>query len=252
MAGGSQESNGGGTVTDWQSGFEKLCGRKPTDKEIQTALTIQNNFGIRDNDAIFPLLVVLGYYQKAYADVPDGIKQSCQQLLNSFKSTAEQTAHSAVESAKADMAKAVASTAQDVARNVAARGKWKWAAGCIALVAIALGSILGFDMYRYEKLIDAAKREASNSGYAIGYEKAMSEKARDAWANTPDGQRAYKLSQDGLLDAAVGLSGSLTMLYQCSGEGWKTEPRKNGGTMCWPWSYKNDEGKTYQAGWLIR
>jgi hypothetical protein len=63
MACRSQKSIGGCAVTDWQSGFEKLCGRKPSDKEIQTALTIQNNFGIRNNDAIFPLLVVLGYHR---------------------------------------------------------------------------------------------------------------------------------------------------------------------------------------------
>jgi hypothetical protein len=224
MAFGSQKGNGGGTVTDWQSGFEKLCGRKPSDKEIQAALTIQNNFGIRDNDAIFPLLIVLGYYQTAYDKVPDTIKESCQQMLNSFKATAERTAQTAVESAKADMAKAVASTAQDVARNVAAKGKWKWAAGCVALVALALGSILGFDMYRYEKLIDAAKLEASNSGYAIGYEKAMDEKARDAWANTPNGQRAYKLDQNGLIER----------FSQCSGKGWRVVRQDNGKRACFP------------------
>jgi hypothetical protein len=235
-------------VTDWQSGFEKLCGRKPSDKEIQTALTIQNNFGIRDNDAIFPLLVVLGYYQTAYDKVPDSIKQSCQQLLNSFKATAEQTAQTAVESAKADMAKAVASTAQNVARNVSAKGKWKWAAGCVALVAIALCSILAFDMYRYEKLIDDAKLQASESGHAIGYEKAMNEKARDAWANTPAGQKAYKLDQEGLLDAAIGLAkgGTMQTIFQCASPGWEIETKKNGEKICYP--HKAKDG---QYGWRI-
>ena len=79
------------------------------------------------------------------------------------------------------------------------------------------------------------QQTGTKKGQAEGYQTARDEKAATSWANTPSGQRAYNLDQ----------LGSLNMLANCKGEGWKIE-QQHGQSVCIPYSIPSGT-----AGWFI-
>ena len=79
------------------------------------------------------------------------------------------------------------------------------------------------------------QQTGTKKGQAEGYQTARDEKAATSWANTPSGQRAYNLDQ----------LGSLNMLANCKGEGWKIE-QQHGQSVCIPYSIPSGT-----AGWYI-
>ena len=80
------------------------------------------------------------------------------------------------------------------------------------------------------------QRSGWNTGHADGYQKARNQEAAASWANTPAGQRAYALDQQGSLD----------LLTMCRGNGWTTA-RQKGGIVCFP----KADAKGNVTGWYL-
>ncbi len=93
----------------------------------------------------------------------------------------------------------------------------------VALAAFLVGFYVG-------------NRDGWDQGQASGYASARNEVAAAAWANTPNGHRAFQLDQ----------LGSLDMLASCSGANWTTE-HQQGQRVCFPAA--NPQGR--MAGWFI-
>jgi hypothetical protein len=108
--------------------------------------------------------------------------------------------------------------------DTAKAGKWRWAAGCVVLMAIMFGGF-GAAMHCL------GERAGRQIGYAAGYDEAGDETARTAWANTPQGKLAY--------DFAV--TGELEDLAHCNRAGWKISKG-----VCFP----HDKNGTL-AGWVL-
>jgi len=212
-------------MSDLDDSFEKLLGRQPSDAERQNLYRVRDALGLKNNDALWLVIMALQNYQDQYEKFPQAIAQSAKEVLIGFKETADATMKASAEEAKADLAEAVAAAAQKVARNTAAKQMWRWAAGCIAVAFMCVGGI-GWYMH------NSGKDSGFRAGYSMGYEQAKDEKAAAAWANTPEGKLAYRFAQ----------KGELTRLARCEGKGWKIE---NG--WCYPYSVPG-EG-TY--GWRI-
>ncbi|WP_249110563.1 replication protein [Neokomagataea anthophila] len=79
-------------------------------------------------------------------------------------------------------------------------------------------------------------RSGLEQGQAEGYHTALDERAAASWANTPAGQRAYRLDQQGSLD----------MFTRCVAPGWIKERQKDG-VVCYP--KPNADGLT--SGWYL-
>lgn len=94
----------------------------------------------------------------------------------------------------------------------------------IALVASGGGYFLGH-------------RSGMEDGQAEGYQLAQDQQAAASWANTPEGQRAYRLDQLGSLDS----------LALCKGPGWVIDTNQNGRRFCSP--QPNSDGQV--SGWFI-
>ena len=74
-------------------------------------------------------------------------------------------------------------------------------------------------------------------GHEKGYEEAKSDKAAASWANTPQGQFAYRLA----------MAGSISMLASCEEKyGWKID-----GDYCMPFPTYNQKGQEISMGWEI-
>lgn len=213
-------------VKELQDSFAQLLGRQATDEERQHLYRVRDALGIKNNDALWLVLMALQHYQSQYEQFPRRIEQAAKEALIEVKTTADAAMQASAQSAKADLAQAVATTAQQVARHSAAKQMWQWATGCILLTTLAIGG-LGFYLH------SIGYNAGYDSGHAAGYAQAQDEKAAAAWANTPEGRAAYQLAQ----------ATSIRDLRSCHLPGWKIE---NG--YCYPLVNPKD-GKIW--GWQI-
>jgi hypothetical protein len=101
----------------------------------------------------------------------------------------------------------------DAAYRQKARQSFTW--GLITACCVFILLLAGFGWFYVV---------GTKSSYASGKSEAMTAEAAASWANTPEGQRAYKMSQDGLL----------AMFSQCSGDGWRVVKQDNGKKACFP------------------
>ncbi len=182
--------------------LEVLVGRQATDAEREKLYKIRDALGIKNNDALWTILLALDHYQRIYEKVPSVIKETAQVVTADIRKTAAEQMKVAAEETKRDLAKAVSEVAQQVAIKTAGTRMLQWALACTAVVAVVLVVVgwLGYSAGR-------------KGGIADGYQVATSEQARASWANTPEGQLAYDLAQ----------TGSIRELATCSGRGWKQE-----------------------------
>lgn len=202
--------------------FEGLNKRKPTTEEKLKFERLVATLETTPNDAMLSVLVAFEHYKTLYETIPNKINGAVTDTLKSVNEAAKKQAELAVAETQKDLAKAVAEASQKVAKSVAHRQTAQWvlltATGVFAILIFTI--IISFDL-------------GSEKGYAEGYAKARDEKAMASWANTQQGQQAYKLAQNGSLDKLV----------NCTGKGWQIEKK-----MCFPYGVEG-EG-TY--GWQIR
>lgn len=193
-------------MDDLDDSFAKLLGRQPTDTERQQLYRVRDALGLKNNDALWLVIMALQYHQAMYAHFPEQIQQAAEETLLQFQQSANSVLAASKESAKADLAKAVSAAARDVARLTAARQTTRSITVCLLACCVVIGA-LGYYLHR----------DAYNAGYATGYGQACSEakdeKAAAAWANTPQGKAAYRLAQYGAIDS----------LIKCNQPGWKIE-----------------------------
>ena len=190
-------------MSDLDDSFAKLLGRQPSDAERQSLYRVRDALGLKNNDALWLVLMALQHYQDQYEKFPQAIAQAAKDTLVNFKVTADATVKASAEAAKADLAQAVASAAQEVAHNTSRKQMWKWAAGCISVAFVCMGLT---SWYMYKQGIGSGY----SLGYGYGYRDAKDEKAAAAWANTPEGKLAYRFAQ----------MRELSSLAKCDKPGW--------------------------------
>jgi hypothetical protein len=200
--------------------FEKLLGMLPTDEERQDLFRARGALNIKNNDALWPLLVMLRHYQTIYATIPGLIKQTVTEVLRQARKTAEADLKAASARAEADLARSVANTAVEIADKRASTKRWQWIS---VSLAIGLAALTTVDILSH--------RSGRAAGYSDGYQAARDERAAESWANTPEGQLAYGLAK----------AGSIGILATCSGRGWVVKD-----AYCFP---RADAGSVY--GWRL-
>jgi hypothetical protein len=211
-------------VRTLEESFTTLLGKQPSDEERQAFLRVRDALNLKDNDALWVLLMVLGHYETLYGRFPSLIAKAAADVTENARAVAEAELKAAAARTRSELARSVAQTAQDIAGRVASAQRSKW---FLIGIACAGAMLLGFGgaMFR------AGVRTGDSSGRLDGYTKAHDEKAAADWANTPEGQIAFDLAK----------AGSLRELAACSGKGWK--PR---GGSCVP---KCEKGSV--DGWKL-
>ncbi len=207
-----------------EDAFVALWDKQPNDKERQRLMRERDALRLKDNDALWHLLVVLGHYETLYAEIPTRIAKVASDVTDNVKAAAEAELKAAAARTRAELAKSVAETALDIADRRASVNRLQWITSCAVVLCVTFLSIG-----------TASYRTGLGRGDASGYDRALAvsrdEKAAAAWANTPEGQIAFDLAK----------AGSLRELAACAGKGWRRQA-----TRCVP---KCDKGSV--DGWSI-
>ena len=180
--------------------FEAAFRRKPTAEEVERLERVMDVLDVRENDAIMTLMVVLEFYLGLYGSVPERIEAAAKAAVGETKETTEKIAATAAQLAHGDLVEQLGKAVNQVASDAAKKQQWKALGAGIAAAAISL-LVTGWVCFD-------AGREA---GYGAAIKVARNETAAAAWANTPEGQLAYRLA----------LAGSLQQVARCSAPGWK-------------------------------
>ncbi|GBQ79401.1 hypothetical protein AA14337_1434 [Acetobacter malorum DSM 14337] len=234
-------------MTKFQTVFQEFYGRNPTDAEIQEHYRIKKSLDIRDNDALWLILIPFQYYTKALQDIPQAIEV----ISDEFNQNSRQAMQRYEAKIKSDLNSAVAAAGQVVASTVLQRKMQIWSAISItvfALVCIGLVTVLwtgrtqfhdahydaGYNVGYNKGTADGQKAgysAGSNAGQKTGYEKGMAD-ARDmnalamtSWATGEAGKTARQLYEHGLIDPIYKLykSGDLAKILKCAGSGWRVQ-----------------------------
>ena len=191
-------------MNDLDDAFARLLARQPTDAERQRLYQVRDALDLKNNDALWMVLIALQNYDTMYERFPEMIKQAAAHTLLEFQKTANSTLDSTKAAAKADLAKAVAATASSVARLTIVRQAAIWMAICLSVCGTVFG-VFGWSVHK------SAFQAGLDKGYAMAYISAKDEKAAASWANTPQGKAAYELA----------IAGSIENLKECDRPGWK-------------------------------
>ena len=183
--------------------FTQVLGRAPTDAEAQELNRIASNLQCGSGDAMFLVLVALHGHQVLYREIPEKLAAATEAVLKSTRATAEAQVQASAKAMEAKLAEGVAVAATQVARDVAGKQRLQWIAGASATACVVL-LVVG--------LLSFSKGKAT--GYTEGRQ---AEHDLNAWVNTPSGQAALGLAQDGTLKA----------LATCTLSGWAAEVKNN-------------------------
>ncbi|MGI4827142.1 MAG: hypothetical protein ACRYFU_02980 [Janthinobacterium lividum] len=73
-------------MSDLQSSFTKLLGRQPSDAEVQKLYRVRDALELKNNDALWLVLMALGHYEAAYERMPRAIADATNSLWRTSRS----------------------------------------------------------------------------------------------------------------------------------------------------------------------
>ena len=215
-------------MNELSNSFTQLLGRQPSDAEKQALYRAKDALGIKNNDALWQVLIALQFYQTQYEKMPAEIARAADEVTASVRAAAQAEAHAAMQTVKAELIKAVANSANKVADQVAGKVKTQWKVACVVVVTVCLG---GTGWLAYQA--------GDKHGWGRGHQKMLVEEAAAEWSFTPEGLAAYELSLAG--------AGTIKSLADCKGVGWHREKYEDG-FACWPRADKKGKQPT---GWRV-
>ena len=190
-------------MSELETSFAMLVGRQPSDKDRQDLYRVRDALKLKANDALWSVLFMLQHYEWLYSRHPAAIGEAVKEVTKTVRETALAQARAAAAETTKALAHAVAEAATASAKRAAGAQMLKWTVGCMIAATVCLSAISWWAHGRGER-----------TGYAIGYEAARgryeSASAMASWANTSEGQVAYRLAK----------AGNLWELATCSGHGW--------------------------------
>jgi hypothetical protein len=220
-----------------EKAFLTVYGRDPKPEETNRFYRLAKELGIRENDAIWNIIFLLGHHLELTETLPERLGAVTNRTLAQFdaeicrrRETAEvelRVIRARIEdnissTVAASAEKEIARSAQAVARHAASKSwlQWLGAASCMGMVIVGFAFYCGY-----------------TNGQRVGYASALDVKEASSWASTPMGQGAYHLDRNG----------DLTHLLRCDQTGWKVEKTKTGARGC----FVNPDPDGDITGWLI-
>jgi hypothetical protein len=205
-------------MAELDDAFSRLLGRQATDAERQRLLRVQGALGLRNNDALWLVLIALEHYQELYEQVPAEIRKASEAAVAEVTATANAAAKKASEQARAELARALTKAAAGAARGATVRQLLQWSLLTVLVVTLLVGGV-GWWSYRVgsraPRLSPVAV--AAPVGPAVGGGDRV--RGRTAWAESAEGRLAFELAK----------LGSLGVLARCEGPGWEIRKDK-----CYP------------------
>ena len=216
-------------MSDIKEAMRLIGGVSPSPEQVRRVQAIAHSLDIPNNDPMMMLYVALDCYTGVFSELPEKMKKAAGDAAKNAADQSTIAVNTAVAKAVSSLGPQVGESIVRVANDINQIDKAKWIGAVVISVALA-SSILGWITHT------TGYSSGFETGKAAGYKAAADEKAMAAWANTDQGRLAYELAQ----------SGSLEMLANCNGRGWKLVKG-----VCSPQPYtenKNEFVATWQVG----
>lgn len=191
--------------------FETLVGRQMSDAERQKLLKVRDALGIRDNDALWSLIIALEYYRSYHERIPAKLGAALDEALVKTKETADSVIAASSQEALEKLSVSVAGVAEKVAADAAGTKHLRAFALAVVVSVLALGGVWW-----------QASRWGSERGYAEAYAAIKDEKVAAEWGNSADGRLAKRMADMGLLRRVA----------ECTGEKWVRKLASDGRMAC--------------------
>ena len=220
-----------------ETAFLTVYGREPKPEETNRFNRLAKELGIRENDAIWSIVFLLGHHLELTEGLPERMDAITRRTLADFGAGVQkrsETAETELRAVRARIEETVSSTvvksaereiaraAQAVAKHTAARSWLQWLGGSAVVGMVILAGAFHWGY---------------SDGKSVGYASALDVKEASSWAATPLGQAAFRLDRNG----------DLAHLVRCDQDGWKIEKTTQGGKGCFVRTGPDER----VMGWLI-
>jgi hypothetical protein len=125
---------------DLRSTFDQLLGRQATEREVQNLYRVKAALGIRDNDALWLVLMALESYASLYSTYPGRISDEVGKIVEEQKAVLRQTAELESARARGALAEVVSKTSIALASTVA-EASWYQSWGWLLVGLMGFGGI---------------------------------------------------------------------------------------------------------------
>ena len=126
----------------------KLLGREPTAPELEELLRVRDALGLRDNDALWLVLLALHHQRRQFEQSIDGQRRQFEQSVDRRLAETRQATDALIESAKTQFLRDFPAALKQAARRVAIKALgfngpvvWSGPVAGVALVVASLGVV---------------------------------------------------------------------------------------------------------------
>ncbi len=197
--------------------YRELHGEPMPDEVQVRLLKIEKAMGIRDNDALWSILLAMDYYYRLYFEFPERIKGKTKEALDEIRKAHQPTINASVQAIREAEAQARSSLAQAVP----------------GIVDRAI------EKTRSETLEYALKLKA-RKWITLGLTMGIIGLSAVGWA-------AYGQGKSEGYAEALPIAGFIGHFVNCDEPGWKIGTSKSGARICSP--FPDSDHETY--GWKI-
>jgi hypothetical protein len=136
-------------MSELDASFEKLLGRQPTDTDRKQLYQVRDALGLKNNDALWLVLMALQSYDERYKAIPAQISTAAKDSAASAAAQAQAQINSAVAALVPSVEKAVERGAAGAVKRIQfGKSMFSIWLGMLALgAAVALGWVLGAGIY---------------------------------------------------------------------------------------------------------
>lgn len=136
-------------MLDLDATFEKLLGRQPSEREVQSLYRVKNALNVRDNDALWLVLMALESYDTLYRKYPSMIADQVTQIVEDQRTVMAALAEAETRKALGTLADTVSKTSEAIAVRLADATRWQswgWAwftFSAFGSLCVFVGVVLG-------------------------------------------------------------------------------------------------------------
>lgn len=140
-------------MSELEASFTKLLGRQPTDADRQQLYRVRDALQLKDNDALWLVLMALQHYQTLYAGIPDSISEAARAAAGSSAAQAQSEISTAVAALVPTVESAVGKAAAGAVNHALNRVQLgrsvftAWLAMIVLGVAFGLGWLSGANVW---------------------------------------------------------------------------------------------------------
>lgn len=141
-------------MSELEDSFTKLLGRQPSDKERQELYRVRDALGIKNNDALWLVLMALQHYEGLYASIPASIRDAAQKAASGAAAQAQAEVNKAV----AALVPSVQQAVKDGARSALANDTIGKSSITLVLASLIVGLVFGVGMLYGARIFAAGEQ----------------------------------------------------------------------------------------------